>query len=349
MLEKYSLVGAGIVVARDRRTQESTMPRKKLLRLGLVCVVTGMLAVVVLAGTVEKANQSARFLSVTIVPGVPLINQYYDTLMPCQACFFGGLLQGPHVWNDAKGPDNIYGTADDCPHCSAYCAPASIAMIATYRGRGPPVTLQDNIYDFGKTTNGEVPNNAICDVHGFGMFQGTGGWPPEIQNAMIWAVSPIIQHDWNAVNPNGPLTPAPLQQYIGGWTPVLWLDVGGFPKNQSPTNPPLGYRIADMGHAKVIVGYDDAGTPANTSDDLCLINDPWPEYNDMGILPVNCTQGPGGSWDPYWQPLNDVNLADPLDIYLVDTFPAIPEFTTMIVPVLGIMIIAVIALRRRLV
>lgn len=331
-----------------RNDQRSSRSLRKPLVFVFVCAVTVMLAIVALTGSVQVADRPAKSLTVSIILGIPLINQYYDTNMPCAACLIGGLPQGPHVWNDAKGPDLTYGTPDDCPHCSAYCAPASIAMIATYRGMAPPLIFQDNIYDSSKQTNGEVPMSGICESHGFGMFQGTGGWPPEVQLAMIWSVGPIIQHDQNPINPSGPMTAALLQQYIGGWTPVLWLDVGGFPKNQSPTNPPPAYRLADQGHAKVIVGYDDGGTAADTSDDLCLINDPWPEYNDMGILPVNCTQGPGGSWDPYWQPLNDVNLGDPLDIYLVDSFPAIPEFTLVIVPVLGIMIIAVVALRRRL-
>jgi len=346
--EEYSFVGEGVVrVTGEKSVRMSPRRHRKLLASAVACCVVAILGAVALVGTVENADEPARSMSVTVIPGVPLVNQFYDTPMPCLACGPGGLPQGPHVWNDAKGPDKVYGTPDDCPHCSAYCAPASISMIAIYRGFGPPFILQDNIYDNGKVANGEIPANAILETHGFGMFQGTGGWPPEVQNAMTWAVGPILQHDWVIPNPNGPMTAALLQQYIGGLTPVLWLDVGGFPASQSPTNPPPAYRM-DQGHAKVIVGYDDNGSVGSTSDDLCLINDPWPEYNDLGILPANCTPGPLGSWDPYWQPLNDINLTDIADIYLVDTFAPIPEFPTMFIPVLGLVMIAVAAFRRRL-
>ncbi len=71
--------------------------------------------------------------------------------------------------------------------------------------------------------------------------------------------------------------------------------------------------------------------------------DPWPEYTHMGILPSNCTQGPGGTCDPYWQPLNDVNFADVNDVILADQFPAIPEFATVLVPVIGMIAIVAVA------
>lgn len=100
----------------------------------------------------------------------------------------------------------------------------------------------------------------------------------------------------------------------------------------------------------VIAGYSDNDT-ADPADDLCLIFDPWPEYNDKGILPANATKGPGGAFDPYWLPLNDVNLSDPFDQYLVDTWPDIPEFQEVVLPVLGTVLVATVmsaTLRRRI-
>ena len=129
---------------------------------------------------------------------------------------------------------------------------------------------------------------------------------------------------------------------------MIWPDNGGWPTNQSANFPPDAYK-PDQGHAKVIGGYDDRDTGV-TSDDRCLICDPWPEYTDMGFLPMNATNGPGDTFDPYWLPLNDVNLSDVADVYLVDTFPniVIAEFPTALMPVLCLVILAVvISLQRR--
>jgi len=113
----------------------------------------------------------------------------------------------------------------------------------------------------------------------------------------------------------------------------------------STAYPANEYR-SDQGHAKVIGGYDDAGT-ADYADDLCLIYDPWPEYNDNSVLPLNATNGPGGTYDPYWLPLNDVNLSDTSDIHIVDTHPDIPEFGSAVVPVLAtLLFVAVLAWKR---
>ena len=114
----------------------------------------------------------------------------------------------------------------------------------------------------------------------------------------------------------------------------------------SESYPSSGYR-ADQGHAKVIAGYDDSDT-ADFKDDLCLIYDPWPEYNDMSILPKNATKGPGGTFDPYWLPLNDVNLSDKDDIHIVDKYPDIPEFGTVLVPVIGSLLVVAALARRRM-
>jgi hypothetical protein len=220
-------------------------------------------------------------------------------------------------------------------------------MIANYRLRGLPFVLQDWIYDNGKSANGEVLGSGSIETHGVGMFHGVGFWPPEVQTAMIWALGgPINQHDWFTM-PLKPMTYPLFLGYMSTGTPILWLDNGGWPANQSTSYPPLSYR-ADQGHAKVIGGHDDNNTPLDPTDDLCLIFDPWPEYTHKGILPFNCTQSSPGVWDPYWQPLNDVNFADVNDVYLADQFPAIPEFTTVLVPVIGMMaIVAVVFGLRR--
>jgi len=88
----------------------------------------------------------------------------------------------------------------------------------------------------------------------------------------------------------------------------------------------------------------------DTSDDRCLIYDPWSEYTDIGILPKNATKGPRDTFEPHWLPLNDVNLSDGANIYRVDTFPSvvISEFPTGLMPVLGLVVLAlVISLLRK--
>jgi len=251
----------------------------------------------------------------------------------------------PHVPNDIKGIDMAYGTADDCPHCSAFCAPASIAMIATFRGVGVPFNQQDDIYDAGKKSGGEIQGNGAIETHGQGMFDGMfGGTPWEVQDAFNWSIGVHIQHNQSDATA---LTALQLQSYITLGHPVLWLDHGGFPVNISNNAYSTSYRN-EQGHAKVITGYDDNDT-ADFVDDVCLIYDPWPEYNDLSILPVNATKGPGNTFDPYWLPLNDVNLSDVTDKYLVDTYPDIPEFQDIIIPVIGTLAIAMMisVLRRR--
>ncbi|UCE91649.1 MAG: hypothetical protein JSV90_00360 [Methanobacteriota archaeon] len=282
-----------------------------------------------------STSKEAHTLGVVATP-ITLVYQHFDTSMWCMPC--GGL--GPHLWNDAKGVDGVYGTGDDCPHCSCYCAPASISMIALYRGLTLPITSQDVIYDSAELEAGagEIVGNLNIERHGVGMCDGTGSTPIEVQTAFQAALAgPFVQHDFSGMQAP-PLTPSQLQQYITMQRPVLWLDHAGWPVNMSTMYPSGEYR-SDQGHAKVIGGYDDAGT-ADSIDDLCLIYDPWPEYNDIGTLPVNATKGPGGTFDPYWQPLNDVNLSDTSDVYIVDTYPDIPEFGAVLVPVLGLVLIA---------
>jgi hypothetical protein len=243
--------------------------------------------------------------------------------------------------------DNKYGTADDCAHCSAYCAPASIAMIATYLGVVAPKNQQDDIYDNGKNSSGEIQGDGTIQTDGLGMMDGTGGSAWEVQDAFNYSIGKgnYVQHNQSGGIGFPALTAAQLKQYIATSHPVLWLDHGGQPNNISDWvfDPSLQ---AMQGHAKVIAGYDDKDTLGTTMDDLCLIYDPWPEYNDKGFLPyANATKGPGNTFDPYWLPLRDVNLTDLTDKYLVDT-TIIPEFSTVLIPIAGISIIAIIALRK---
>ena len=279
-----------------------------------------------------------------------LIDQHKDTGCACNGgnppCI-GVPVTPPHVPNDVKNMvppgvgDNLYGTINDCPHCSAYCVPGSIAMIAKFRGIGIPFKQQDDIYDHGKKTMGETQANGIIETHGVGMTDGSGGSAWEVQDAFNWSIGAFIQHNQSDATA---LSAAQLEQYILFGHPVLWLDHNGWPANLSDTAFPDTYR-QNQGHAKVIGGYNDSGTDGTTADDLCLIYDPWPEYNDMSILPLNATQGPGGTFDPYWLPLNDVNLSDIQDRYLVDTYPDIPEFSTLLIPIIGIIAIALVASR----
>ena len=69
----------------------------------------------------------------------------------------------------------------------------------------------------------------------------------------------------------------------------------------------------------------------------------------MGFLPMNATNGPGDTFDPYWLPLNDVNLSDVADVYLVDTFPdvVIGEFPTVLMPVPALVVLVVVISWRR--
>lgn len=341
--DSYQRLGA----SHRRISISQKRPRRRLVQvtvvvLALVISLSAFAAYVQLQPKTIAPVPASSETTVSIV--LILVNQHRDTNMQCAAdgpsCPPAGIA---HLWNDAKGLDGVYGNADDCPHCSCYCAPASIAMIAAYRGQILAKIQQDDIYDNGKSVGEVAVGDGILSTHGVGMFDGTGGMATEVQASFLWSVGPFTQHDFSPGNPSGPMTPLKLAQYLAFGHPVLWLDHGGWPKNQSPIYPSLSDRQIE-GHAKVISGYDDNDTPLNTTDDVCLIYDPWPEYADLGILPANATMGPGNTFDPYWLPLNDVNLSDPADIYLVDNFPDIPEFHGMLVPVLGLTIIALVCL-----
>lgn len=333
-----------------RRSRPSRVPLLHKRRLWIVAAV--LVTIVVLSVSLsmvrlQEPESPSRICSLAIL-SVPLIDQHKDTIMRCDG---GAFCNQSGVWpphpfppylppTDVDGLDGIYGTPDDCPHCSAYCAPASIAMIATYRSVGVPFTNQDDIYDNGKLIGETALGDSILSTHAVGMYDGTGAWPMEVQTAFIWSIGLYAQHDWSS---GTQLTAAQMELYIQLGHPILWLDHNGWPSNIS--YPSETYRT-DQGHAKVIVGYDNNDT-ADTADDLVLVNDPWPEYNHRLILPMHATLGPGGTYDPYWYPLTMVNLNDPADIYLVDTYADIPEFSSIVIPTLTVLAAVVVIAWRK--
>jgi len=340
---KFGLVGSGRSRTRPHEWEEA--PRKRLQPFAVAIVillVSSGIAFALLNYVPEHSKESSPTKSESTLTWPLVLNcQHKDSNMLCVPDgAFCVPPNGAHASNDAKGVDGAYGTADDCPHCSCYCVPACISMIAVYRGRAGNFIVQDQIYDNGKSTGGDVIGDGVLQTHGVGMFDGTGVWPKEVQTSFQWSLGIVGYIEHNSTNP---LTVPVLAQYIAFGYPVLWLDRDGWPANQSALYPSLTYR-ADMGHAKVIAGWDDNDTLMDTSDDKCLIFDPWPEYSDMGILPMNATQGPGGTFDPYWLPLHDV-LNDTNDIFLIDTFAPVPEFQGLLVPIVGFVAIAVVLIR----
>jgi hypothetical protein len=247
----------------------------------------------------------------SIIP-MQLIYQHKDTdSIPCNLCTPPNTI---HVWNDAAGPLGVYGDSNDCPHCSTYCAPASIAMIAKAYGLTGAKTEQDLIYDEGKQTYGEVLPG-IIESHNVGMFHGANTTDPEVQQAFDYAIDPMTHDEYNAGNL---MTETTLKSCIENSHPVLWLDHNGWPDNLSDLIELSPLIKQDQGHAKVIAGYDDRGTDG-VSDDLCLIYDPWPEYNDkqkIELLPTGATKGPDDTFDPYWLPVSSI-IGDANDVFLV--------------------------------
>jgi hypothetical protein len=291
----------------------------------------------------DHDDLSAGIMGMHILP-LNIQYQHKDSNFVCEAgppCP-GGHPDPAHEWNDTAGPDGIYGNSDDCPHCSAYSAPAAIAMIADSLGRSGNFMKQDPIYDNGKSVAPEITGDNIIQTHGVGMFDGTNGWPSEVQTAFEWALG--VASGYEEHGPGNPMTDAHLEEHIKASRVVLWIDHGGWPANQSASYPSTANK-ADQGHAKVIAGYDDKNTPGH-GDDWCLIYDPWPEYTDKGILPENATLGPGGTYDPYWIPLRDVNTNDTADMYLVPVV-SIPEFSSVVVPICGMVLVLAVISRLR--
>jgi hypothetical protein len=307
-LYSYSIKPTEKVILIGQEKKMKPTHRNKLISVFLL-----MLLVVLLTTCVSPQS------SEIIIP-MNLVYQHKDSTATIQMQVGTGHLSGyglyDHPWNGAAGPDNVYGNIlgpDDCEHCSTYCAPASIAMMADAYGIS---VEQDYIYDSYKIHALEINGDNVIQTHGLGMDHG-GGTPstqPEVQNALSGVLGMgYDQHsvpslDWMKLK----------NDFIEMKRPVLWLDLNGWPENQYNEWPADPGR-ANQGHAKVIAGYDDRGT-ADPSDDLSLIYDPWPEYNDKSKLPLNAIKGPQDTFDPYWLPTTDV-LSDTSDIFLIPVDP----------------------------
>jgi len=331
--------------SRIRYSPPSVSPRRgvRLVPVIVIALVFGS-ASALAAITLELTGNEGLNASITGVNIMPitLVTQHKDTHSICVA---GSPCPGiapdfPHAWDHVAGTDGIFGTSDDCPHCSAYSAPAAISMVAVAYGRTGQYAQQDRIYDNGKSVSPEITGDNEIQTHGVGMFDGTGGQPEEVQDGLKWALGVTL--GVNEHSSSNPITASILEQYASTSRPVLWIDHGGWPVNMSSSYPA---NRADQGHAKVIGGYDDNNT-ITTDDDFVLVFDPWSEYNKSAIVPVNATLGPGGTYDPYWLPLRDVNVSDTADIFFVPSV-SIPEFGTVIVPVVGMLLIAAVVHRAR--
>jgi hypothetical protein len=248
----------------------------------------------------------------TLIP-MELVYQHKDTYMMCDSC--SAVESAPHTDTHAAGLNGIYGDNDDCPHCSTYCAPAAISMISTAYGRSAEKVEQDWIYDGGKNLP-DIVRDGYLTTRGVGMFHGVGSAFFEVQDALDFALDPMLHDEYNT---GKPMSNSIMKGHIENNRPVLWIDHNGWPENFSDNiNLPETIRQY-QGHARVIAGYDDEDT-AETQDDRLLIYDPWPEYNDSGFLPDGAEKGPDDTYDPYWFPLSAV-VGDVNDLFLVPRDP----------------------------
>ncbi|MFX1512824.1 MAG: C39 family peptidase [Promethearchaeota archaeon] len=280
-------------------------------------------------GCYSPTNPSVADVQLTI----PQLYQHKDTNLTCDAVIPPN--NSIHPWNHSLP---YY----SCPHCATYCAPASIAMIALYRGKTSPITDQDHIYDEGKYTGGEAPGDGITQTHGVGMFHDpTHGF--EVQTAFAFAVDTSFHQysmtnssnstswggkgavsppsglgiDWSEASWQGPLTPAQLVTLLGEGRPVLWLDQDGWPES-NPSWENRGYQ----GHAKVIAGHLEMGTPGFYEDDQFIIYDPWPYLPNQNIAnPLNISVSEIFNFAPTRQQYTD-------DVFLVDSTYAVAELPT---------------------
>jgi hypothetical protein len=257
--------------------------------------------------------------SSAVVLDVELLYQHKDSSIQCSLAPPLTPYPFSHPYNHVAGDNLIYNDTDDCPHCSTYCVPASVAMIAKAYGMTGNNILQDHIYDECKSSGGEIKGNAQIETHGLGMHDGSGGNPAEAQDALTWALGGMTHEEYDGVN----LDWTQLRDIIvQGNRLVLRIDHGGWPSSMSEAFPQGDNRYY-QGHATVIAGYDDKNTE-NHADDLCLIYDPWPYYNDKSSLPPNALKGPGDTCDPYWLPLGNVLSDDANDRFLIPLDP-LPE------------------------
>ncbi len=231
-----------------------------------------------------------------VVKTLPITQQWQhkDTNMLC----LPGASMVPHNWDHAVNP------APGCAHCAYYCAPASISMFAMYRGIAGVKIQQDQIYDNGKSTGGELTGDGVLQTHGIGMFDMAppNGPADEVGAAFTWAIG--VPYKWGPASAGFPtLDGVFLNMCIDDNIPVLWCDHFGWPQGIYP--PPDEDTFDYNGHAKIIAGYNDNGT-AVTNDDLYLIYDPWPV-----------------SGSPYW--VASGTVVDNKDVYYADYDPVAVE------------------------
>ncbi len=185
--------------------------------------------------------------------------------MPCALPNIPGLQAAKiHDWNCA--------TANTCPYCSGYCAPAAASMIGLFVGQVAPFVDIDNIYDNAKVV-GEIMGNGILETRGEGMYAGVGSTPPEVQNAFTYSSGIVPFQHGPSGTPNPLINYEIIRWYIDNIHLVLWVDIGNWPADQGVL---VGDVLTASGHCRIIAGYDDLDTPADLSDDLLLIYDPWP-------------------------------------------------------------------------
>ncbi len=225
--------------------------------------------------------------STTVTLSITQAWQHKDTNMNCTV----GASAVPHALNHAVTPP------PGCGHCGYYCAPASISMYAMYRGKTGAVIQQDDIYDNGKFSQGEIMGDGIIQTHAVGMYDATsplGVGGAEVQAAFAWSLGAFVQWGVNVSAP--PMTDAYIHLSIDSNTPILWCDHYGYPSEVYPALPEDAAEV--NGHAKIIAGYDDKDT-ADYIDDEYLIYDPWPT-----------------SGSPYWVP--SATVLDVRDVYMSD-------------------------------
>jgi hypothetical protein len=240
------------------------------------------LGILFLAAMPNNASGTTSTLAITQVW------QHKDTNMSCTAT---GGTSTVHAIDHAVNPPPGDG------HCGYYCAPASIAMYSIFRGNSGANIQQDDIYDAGKFTQGETQADGTIQTHAVGMFSGFTGsvGGAEVQAAFGWSVGTPIE--WGSIY-GLPMTGPEVIAKITANTPILWIDHGGYP---SEVNPPLPEEWLDYnGHAKVIAGYNDMGTPTTYTDDEYFIYDPWPT-----------------SGSPYWEAYGTV--INNSDLYITDS------------------------------